>query len=255
MRVTPKWARDVVKHLAHGEASEAIALLAERGKVTVTEDRDKALTALLRDWLSEGSRDPKNSLILAVTNAEADLINARCRSLLLRDRLEAGHSAPDGAKNGETTFLVGDRVRFTKKSRRLEVENGERGEVIAVAGRGKALIVRTDAGPEVVVNNKQYPHLKHGWRSTEFSAQGSTVEYGYHLFGGRLSTAQLSYVMASRGRQQNRFYTDKHESGDDLRGLVKQAGLDRSKKIARDLVPRDSEKSLDHPFQQQRPKL
>ena len=71
------------------------------------------------------------------------------------------------------------------------------------------------------------------------SAQGCTVEFGYHLIGGRMTTSQLTYVMASRGRQQNRFYTDKHEAGEELSGLVKQAGLDRSKKIARDLKERD----------------
>ncbi len=235
----PSWARDVVRHLANGESKEAIALLAERGKVSVAKDREAAISALLRDWSVEGARDQKNSLILAATNAEADHINRRCQALLVKSLIDAGRRLPEGAKNGDATILVGDRVRFTKKSRRLKVENGQRGEVIAIAARGKAVIVRTDNGQDVIVNNKQYPHLKHGWCSTVHSAQGSTVEFAYHLVGGRMTTGQLSYVMASRGRQQNRFYTDQHEAGQELSGLIKQAGLDRSKKIARDIRPLD----------------
>lgn len=236
----PGWARDVVRYLAEGESQKAIELLAERGKVTVAKDREAAISAMIQDWSVEGARDLKNSLILANTNLEADAINLRCREHLLAQSLNVQKRLPDSATVGNIQIYVGDRVRFTKISRRLDVDNGERGLVTAIDHRGKSLVVQIDSGRQVTVNLKQYAHLKLGYSSTVFSAQGATVTYAYHLIGP--TTRQQSYVMASRGRQQNRFYTDQYEAGHDMKGLVKQMSLDRSKGIASDLSSQDAAK-------------
>lgn len=232
----PTWARDVVRALADGESQKAVELLRERGKVTVASDRQASIDALLKDWAVEGSKDVKNTLILATTNKEADDIALRCQKILLSKVLREQKRLPPGVQVGDVSMFVGDYLRFTKKSRRIGIENGQRGTLVAIHPKGKSLVIETDSGRQVTVNLKQYPHLKLAYSSTVFSAQGATLTRAYHLISGRATTQQLSYVMASRGREQNRFYTDRFEAGNDLEGLAKQMSLDRSKGIASDFL-------------------
>jgi len=224
------WAREAVRDFAYGNASAALQAFAERGLVSVAEDRRAAMNALVSAWKERGLRCPEEQLIFTGTRKEAALLNR----LVQHERREAGLlgnesvTTPDGADR----FHAGDRVLFTKRSRVYGVENGSLGEVVAVDAEKGTLSARLDSGESVRVGLKEYPHVSLGYSVTTHKGQGATVERAYILMGGSILDREITYVQASRSRGETRLFTDKQEAGDNLTELARRASQSRQKQMA-----------------------
>jgi conjugative relaxase-like TrwC/TraI family protein len=227
------WAREAVKKLAHGKAREALTEYARRGLVSVADDREEAMRALLREWKRQGAANPKEHLILASTNADAQALNRMAQV----DRMLAGQLGRRSLRVGAADFRGGDRVLFTRNSKRYGVENGCLGTVLSVDAVHQTMTVRLDKGRLVVIPTTDYAHMKLGYALTTHKSQGATTENAYVLLGP-LQDRELSYVQASRARGTTRFFTDKREAGEDLDKLCRQMERSRQKNLAQDLLDR-----------------
>lgn len=233
----PTWARDVVNHFAAGEAAEALKLLQERGRLTVAEDREAAVRGLVADWSVEGAKHIEQSLIIAPTREEVAYINRLCQEVRLKQLYgDRRHQTP-GVFVGEELVYVGDWVMFRQKSRKYDVDNGERGVVIGHDDAGTLLTVRKSSGKVVVLPLADYDRVELGYAKTIHSSQGTTVDRVYALLGGSMAGRELTYVEASRARLLTRFYTDELEAGPDLGSLIKDLGRERSKALAVEKIP------------------
>lgn len=230
-RQRDEWARDAVKDFAYGNARKALYAFAERGLLSVADDRMGAMKELVSAWKGDGLRYPEDSLIFAGTRAEAAMLNRLAQA----ERKDAGYLGTESvsAPGEADRFYVGDRVLFTKKSRLVGVENGSLGEVTSVDANKGTLTAQLDGGAErVTVSLADFPHVSLGYAVTTHKGQGATVERSFVLMGGSMQDREISYVQASRSRGETRIFTDKLEAGGNLAELARRASLSRQKVMA-----------------------
>ena len=228
------WAREAVKRIASGEGRAALREYARRGLVSVAEGGKEAMHALIRSWKRRGTSDPKDNLILAPTNADAAALNRMAQA----ERRLAGKLGGCGLAVAGADFHRGDRLLFTRNSKRYGVQNGSLGTVTGVDVARQTLTVKLDQGRLVLVLVTDYPHLKLGYSLTTHKSQGATTENAYVLLGGPTQDRELSYVQASRARGDTRFFLDRHEAGDGLREIGRQFERSRQKDLSHDLLER-----------------
>jgi ATP-dependent exoDNAse (exonuclease V) alpha subunit len=139
-----------------------------------------------------------------------------------------------GARVHDEVLLPGDRVLFGKKSRRLDVENGDLGTVQKITGLPgrRVLQVVCDDGRRVEVPTASYRDLRLGYAITTHKSQGMTNPYVYVLAGGSMQDWCLSYVQASRSVESTRWYMDRFEAGPGLSEMVKTMSQDGRKQLA-----------------------
>ncbi len=226
------WAREAVKQLAGGEAQAALREYASRGLVSVAEDRKEAMQTLIAAWKRQGARNPRDNIMLASTNQEVTALNHMAQM----QRMLAGGLGKQALSVAGSDFHRGDRVVFTRNSKRYGVQNGSVGTIIEVDTANQILTVKLDQRKLVMVPVKDYAHLKLGYALTTHKAQGATTENAYVLLGGQSQDRELSYVQASRARGTTRFFLDKLEAGEDLHGLCKQMQRSRQKNLSHDLL-------------------
>ncbi len=231
-RQREEWARDAVKKLARGEGGAALRAFAERGLLTVCDDRRQAMKALVSEWKKEGLGNPKDHLILTGTNLEAALLNRMAQ----KERSQSGELGGSALRVEGYEIRKNDRVLFTRNSQLLGVRNGHLGTVLGVDTKEQTLTVRLDTGKRVVIPVTDYGHVKLGYAVTTHKAQGATAEHAYALVGGPMQDRELSYVQASRARERTRLFTDRLEAGDDLKDLCRQVEKSRQKDLAHDIA-------------------
>jgi ATP-dependent exoDNAse (exonuclease V) alpha subunit len=136
---------------------------------------------------------------------------------------------------GEQRLYEGDRVLFTRNRRALGVENGNLGTVDKI--ERSVLTVQLDKGRAVQLDLADYDFVQLGYACTAHKGQGVTIDRNaYVLAGGAMQDLHLSYVQASRAKEQTRFYVDRGEAGEDLAQLAEAMSRDREKQLAHDQV-------------------
>jgi ATP-dependent exoDNAse (exonuclease V) alpha subunit len=155
------------------------------------------------------------------------------------ERTLAGALGKQAVNVEGSDFHSGDRVLFTRNSKRYGVQNGSLGTVIQVDVRHECLTVKLDGGRLALISVKDYPHLQLGYALTVHKAQGITTQDAYVLLGGPSQDRELSYVQASRARGDTRFFVNKLEGGEEFRELHKEIERSRQKELAHDLLERE----------------
>jgi conjugative relaxase-like TrwC/TraI family protein len=223
-----------------GDAASALRNYAERGRLTVAQDRSEALKSLVAAWTAAGGPSrPQDHVIFTGTRAEARAANR----LTQRERERAGEIdfSTSIAHEGERICLR-DRVMFHKNIFADGVRNGYRGEVIAIDRFLSRVTVRLDgeAGKQVTVRLADY--VAHGltlaYSQTTHKGQGQTVEHAYLLAGGKMADRELAYVQATRGRCSTQVFVDRAHAGDDLEELASALSRSRTKELAHDVAER-----------------
>ena len=233
------WARDAVKNFADGKAGQGLKAYAERGLVSIAEDRRGAMEALVGAWKENGVYHPQEQLILAGTRLEAAILNRMAQD----ERRGAGLLSEGQVAIPDTneTLAGGDRILFTRNSGLYGVKNGDRGDVIEVDAEKGTLAARLDSGELVRLSLADYGHVRPGYAMTTHKGQGATTENAYILAGGSMQDREISYVQASRSRGETRIFTDVEEAGESLTRLVRQMSNSRQKEMAHAFLPAGAE--------------
>ena len=237
--------RIAVSNLAAGDAAAALNYFASEGNLSVSESRDDALAALVRDWYKEGARAPEGNLMIAGRNADARTLNEIAHEM----RYEEGLLGSSKIEHDGIALRENDRVLFTKNHSRLGVENGRVGTVTSVSESLSSITVVLDGvGNEDARTRtftlKQYPHLQLGYAVTTHKAQGVTTENAYVLTDEAMQDKEFSYVQASRARERTRFYTTEDEAGEELSELSKRMATSREKELALEVERKAREQAL-----------
>ena len=220
--------REIVKALVAGNAKLALGLFAECGQLKISATQEQTTTRLIEDWKSSGGVEkPKDHVIVVATNREV----RRYNDLAQRELAQAGKldlSRP--VKVREETMYPGERVLFTEKSRKLGIENGDRGVLVAVQDRGvgATVAVRLDRNEKTIllplhqVMGQSFQGFQRGYAFTTHKLQGATVDHSYIHVGGRMTTKEMGYVQCSRNRESIRLYTEKLEAGKELTRIAQE---------------------------------
>lgn len=124
---------------------------------------------------------------------------------------------------------VGDTVRITRNNAALDLANGDRFKVAAVA-QGKVTL--ENGGRNVELQADRPLHLDHAYATTVHSAQGLTADrvlINAHTHS-RTTAKDVYYVAISRARQEARIYTN------DIRAFPDAIARENQKHAALDLT-------------------
>ncbi|WP_018010300.1 Ti-type conjugative transfer relaxase TraA [Sinorhizobium medicae] len=217
-RQREQWMRDASLDLARGNVSAALDAYAQRDLVRTGWTRDEAITALIAEWDHE--YDPaKSTLILAHRRVDVRLLNEMARSKLVeRGLIEAGHAFK--TEDGTRQFAAGDQIVFLKNEGSLGVKNGMLALVVdAQSGRIVAEIGNGEDRRRVVVEQRFYANVDHGYATTVHKSQGATVDRVKVLASSTLDR-HLSYVAMTRHRETAELYVGLEEFAQRRGGVL-----------------------------------
>jgi conjugative relaxase-like TrwC/TraI family protein len=133
------WERQALLDIREGRAQEAVAAYLAHGRIHVGDDLDSAKDRLVADWWTARG-EGADALMIAAARADAEDLTRRARVL----RIAAGEIAGDAMHLPVGDLAVGDRVMALRNDCLLGVQNGMRGVVVALAGRGAEVAVDRD---------------------------------------------------------------------------------------------------------------
>lgn len=232
--------------LAEGDIETALSLYQRLGRLHLFPTRRDALGELVGLWNTHRTRDLASSLMIAATNEQVDRLNELAQRVRRsRHEVHGPGVAIDGAMAS-----VGDRVRFTRNSRKLGVWNGDTGTVTAarrhVLGGGE-LTIRLDRterrgilGPsrrrEVTVDTRAYNSLRLGYALTTHAAQGVTVDRSFVLADPATTSSELAYVQLTRHREDVHIAASADSVGEDLQAIAEAMSRTRDLRMAIDVI-------------------
>ncbi len=231
-RQSAEWAREVTLQFARGEVRKALEEFDRRGLVHVGKDTAQVLGKMTADW-KEAVRlsGIEQTLVVTSTRADARVASAQIQA----ERMRSGELEGEAVETAHEVMFVGDRVRFRRNT--SEVLNGEMGVVTAACPERGCLTVELDSGRCVDLNLQEYPHVELGYAGTTHSAQGATVERCLVLCSEKMQGQEMSYVQASRAREETRFYVDRKAAGPQLEDLIRSMERSSELGMAIDLLP------------------
>ena len=202
-----QWMRDASLELARGNVGAAVSAYEARGRIIGTDKKADAVLKLVSDW--DRDYDPtKSTLILAHLRRDVRMLNELARARLVERGL-VDEGLPFKTVDGIRRFAAGDQIVFLRNETALGVKNGMLGRVIDAAP-GRILVVTGDgrhgvAGSQVMVEQRFYNDLDHGYATTVHKAQGATVDRVKVLASLSLDR-HLTYVAMTRHREDLSLY-------------------------------------------------
>ena len=198
-RQQASWMRNATRDLAEGRTGHALAQYEAAGMVEAHATTEEATARILDMWLANRERG-LSQLILAATNADAQLINAAARA-----RLHAsgalGRDVVLAMDDGPTPVATGDRIIFRRNDKTLKVKNGTTATVMSIAGTRLTVVVDGKQPRTLSLDVATYPHLTHGYAVTIHKSQGATVDRTYVLAAPNMDR-HSAYVALSRHRER-----------------------------------------------------
>ncbi len=251
VRRTPDPAeREAWEALRSGDPALAMAHYRQRGVLRFSDTRTDAVDRAARRYVGLAADHDKDAVALMTdaSNTEVDALNLRVQQL----RLEAGELGDESVELLDSGHAVraGDRVAWTRSMATTDgprVENGVRGEALAVDEHDRSLRVRLDgSGRELCVGPDDLEALRLGYAGHVFRQQGATVERAVVVTGGWETSRESAYVEASRARAGVEWHVarDALEGADDAERVDQLAARMRIEgaqipSLAYDLAPSD----------------
>jgi Ti-type conjugative transfer relaxase TraA len=199
-----QWMRDASLDLARGNVGNAVAAYCANGRMIGAELKVEAVSALIADW--DRDYDPnKTSLILAHLRRDVRMLNELARKRLVdRGLIEAGSVFM--TVDGNRRFAPSDQIVFLKNESSLGVRNGMLAKVVEAAPA--RIVAEIEDGPgrrRVVVEQRFYGNVDHGYATTVHKAQGATVDR-VKVLGSLSLDRNLTYVAMTRHREDLAVY-------------------------------------------------
>jgi conjugative relaxase-like TrwC/TraI family protein len=251
------WERVGLDELRHGDVTAAIEAFDQAGSLVVGDTDEQTRDLLVAGWWRARQRweqiepaDPQRRLLpmmRAYRRADVADFNARARDLMAANGRLSGPEVV--AVNGRR-FAVGDAITFTKNRYKLDLLNGDVGQVVAVDTRDRALVVRLDRGQvRVPADYLDAGHVAHGYARTIHASQGETG-YTSHVYADDTLLRELGYTALSRSRHRNTLYltvpADHAASGDPYAALRRTLERSGAQTAATDqLAPTEPPARLD----------
>ncbi|WP_419234815.1 AAA family ATPase [Rickettsia endosymbiont of Nabis limbatus] len=216
-RQSKVWAREMASCFARSDIAGGLRLLEQYKCLKIDHTLEESMARLINDW--NNSKFALNErLIITIRNAEVDSINQGIRELLKVKGLLTGkeYRCYLSPKQYED-YMAGDRILFKSTNKDLQIENGEFATITSVSN--DKFVAKTDSGKEITFN-PEHIEFKHGYASTVYKAQGSSIKdvYVLHNLAGN---SRNSYVAMTRHIEEVKLYYNK-DSTRDMASLISQ---------------------------------
>jgi ATP-dependent exoDNAse (exonuclease V) alpha subunit len=195
--------RDALAELRDGEAATALGILAAHGRVHDHPTRADARARMVEQWLDK-VLDGDSAFMLAVRRDDVTDLNQRARAALQT----AGAIEADTLVANDRPFAVGDWITTLTNNYSLGVLNGQRGAVVGIESRRRAVRVTFDDNTTKTIPTAYLDAggLDHAYAMTIHKTQGQTCDYAYVL-GDEHLYREAGYSALTRGRHENHLFT------------------------------------------------
>jgi Ti-type conjugative transfer relaxase TraA len=206
------WQKSLSEEFSKGEVKKSLQLLKHNNGINWRNTKEESLFQLLMDWgKNTHEKSSKNSLILAHKNIDVDALNQGARDILRSQGKLGDLEISCMTQRGKMTFGVGDRIQLTKTDRERGISNGTFGFITHIDPQTKKLTLLLDNKETKEINPEVYDGLRHGYASTVFKAQGSTLDHVYVLHSSSTNQS-VSYVALTRQKATLSLYVSKNET-------------------------------------------
>ena len=248
-RQTIDWQKAVSENLSKGDVRNAVSLLEENKAIQWKDTKEEALSGILKDWGKESLTNSQGTqLILAQRNIDVDALNQGARDILREQGKLGDVEVTCMTQRGKMSFAIGDRVQFTKTDKSQGLFNAEFGIIQHIDPQTKKLTVLMDNKEQKEVDPYTYDGLRHGYASTVYKAQGSTLDHVYVLHS-KIINQQVNYVALTRQTKSLSLYVSKDETPSQSH-LVRQMSREDGNKTSlyfdtqKDIEKRQEENKL-----------
>ena len=167
-----------------GELDEALTVATEAGELVLDLTPEQTFARMVTDYCGSLLAG-EDAVMLAPRRAEVRHLNELARATLL----EQGRLAGPSLTVDDQAFAVGDLVVLRRNDRRLDVQNGTRGRVVAVDAEATTMTIELGDGslrelPSRYLNLQSrsgLPAVQHGYAMTAHLAQGMTTDRTFVL--------------------------------------------------------------------------
>ncbi len=203
-RQREEWMRKASLDLARGNVENALSAYGANVRITGERLKAEAVERLIADWNRDYDQT-KTTLILAHLRRDVRMLNVMARKKLV-ERGIVGEGHLFRTADGGRRFDAGDQIVFLKNEGSLGVKNGMIGHVVeAAANRIVATVGEGDQRRQVIVEQRFYNNLDHGYATTIHKSQGATVDKVKVLASLSLDR-HLTYVAMTRHREDLQLY-------------------------------------------------
>lgn len=260
------WHREAVLNLKDGRGLEALQAFESHGLITMKDCTKDALEAMALDYTNDKISE-LDKVMMTSTHADARVVNDEVRRLKIQ-RGELGASgtwveftSKDDKVSYDKEIRVGDRLRFTKNAKTLEIFNGQHGTIEAIRqfkSGDTELTLKHDAGHKITFRLSEYDKLEYGYCGTGMGNQGASKTHGYTFLDPSMLSKQAGYVLASRSKQETKLYmtsADTEDAADALSQLGRAISRDASKDWTLDYLTPEQIKKFTAPEAVEKPEI
>jgi Ti-type conjugative transfer relaxase TraA len=198
------WMRKASLDLARGNVEKALTAYEANTRITGTRLKAEAVERLIGDWNNDYDQS-KTTLILAHLRRDVRTLNIMAREKLV-ERGIVGEGHVFKTADGIRQFDAGDQIVFLKNETSLGVKNGMIAHVIEAAPNRMVVVVgEGDQRRQVIVEQRFYSNLDHGYATTIHKSQGATVDRVKVLASLSLDR-HLTYVAMTRHCEDLQLY-------------------------------------------------
>jgi conjugative relaxase-like TrwC/TraI family protein len=228
-RQEQRWHREAVSAFERGDVAEAMKAFIENKCFHMPKRHEEAKAQIIEQWKKDGGIEhPEDVWLLTSTNATVTELNRRCQAA----RIEARVVSADKKIFANGVFLhEGDRMMFLKKSKELDVDNGDAATVLHVDPERQRLTAKLQRdGREIAVNFQRYSgkNLALSYCGTNHKLQGQTEPIVHFLMDspGMLERSAV-YVATSRSQRSTHIFCDQETVGPEVSDLVRTVQKER----------------------------
>jgi Ti-type conjugative transfer relaxase TraA len=226
-RQTISWQKAVSEDLSRGDVKSAVQLLHQNDRIDWKDTREEALSSLLKAWAEDRESPLSQKFIITQKNVEVDALNLGVRDILRHQGKLGDVELICTTSRGKASFAVGDRIQLTKTDKAQGLMNQQLGMVEQIDETAKTLSVCFDNGEKKEIDPRTYDGLRHGYASTVYKAQGSTLDHVYVLHSNTTNQA-TSYVSLTRQTQSLSLFVSKDETPTENH-LIRQMSREEGK--------------------------
>ena len=224
--------KEAIRKIGQGKAKEAIPIYQERDALTITSTREESKRKLIEDWKKQGVANPRDSLMLAATNAEVGELNA----LAQKSRKDAGKLGWRYVTVNGERIHEGDRIVFKENQKKLGIIKSEFAVVKHIEMITRRITVHIDGDKKPVtfsLAQLKGERFGLGYCVTVHRSQGMTLEQdAFVLAGSAMQSKEMTYVQVSRAKGETRIYCDQWSAGPELKELARSMTVSREKVAA-----------------------
>ena len=220
-----------------------------RGQIKSFESGKEAIEGITQAYL-RNPKSERDKLMLVGTNKEAKAITKLVREDWKQQGKLYGQEHTIKARTGKwedkLTLMAGDRIRFTKKDKDMEIYNGTRGTVEGIAGSVMSVRLESDIpsqdGRVVKVDTTKFNCFNHAYAVTIHKSQGQDRLDIYQLANATMVDKHMALVGFTRSKENYVLFG----SNQDLADYKRKMGMERLKVNATEAGVKTQEPLAEH---------